>query len=226
MTEAQRWWDRHYEEKSFAGGKEPSAFMRRMLPRLQKGRCLDIAMGEGAAACFLAGNGFQVKGFDISDVAVQRAKALAYEKGVTLEAQRADLDMFIFGLMEYDSIVMNFYRPSITRYYSEMIRALKQGGTLLVESRMIEDMKELIDPKEGFRDCFFRTNELIRNLQGMHILYYNEAEEDGHHVLQCLARKPLDKDAVKYGMFDMSTKPKEGPQDVHKKLAEAFFKKP
>jgi tellurite methyltransferase len=105
-----------------------------MLPRLQKGKALDIGMGEGANAVYLAQKGMQVKGFDISPIAVERALNLAKESGVNIEAKAADLDLFLMGLMEYDTIIMTFFKPPIPRYYSEIIRALKQGGTLLVHS--------------------------------------------------------------------------------------------
>lgn len=225
MTDAQKYWDDFYAKNEFSWGREPSDFLRFMMPRMQKGLCLEIAMGEGVNASYLASNGFKVKGFDISEVAVTRARELARAKGVEVDAQRADMDMFIMGIMEYDSIVMTSYRPAITRYYSEMIRALKQGGTLLVESSLVDDMKEIIPNDESYRNWYFRANEVIKNLPGLLILYYQEAEVDGRHVVQCLAKKPLDKDAVKYGLFDMSTKQKDGGTDVHKKLAEAFFKK-
>ena len=39
------------------------------------------------------------------------------------------------GVMEYDSIIMNFLKASsVTRYYTNMISVLEQGGTLLIES--------------------------------------------------------------------------------------------
>jgi hypothetical protein len=150
---------------------------------------------------------------------------LAKETGVSIDANVADLDLFLLGLMEYDSIIMTFFKPPLARYYSELIRALKQGGTLLVHSYSTEEMTEALGEDEAYRNCYFKTNELLKNLQGLQILFYNEGEVDGKSVVQCLARKPLDKDAAKYNLFDMSTAAPPQPKSSQKDLAEALFKK-
>ncbi len=223
--DAKQYWDKYFTEKPYAFGKGPSDFLSKMAPRLQKGKCLDIAMGEGRNAVYLAQRGFQVKGFDISDTAVQHARSLAKDTGVSLEAERADMDMFLMGVMQYDTIVMTHFKPKVVRYYSEMIRALKQGGTLLVESYMIGEMTEPIGKDESYRDEFFGPNELLRHINGLRILFYQEGEVDGHHVVQCLALKPVDKDAAKYQLFDMSSSQTDKGVSKHLELAEKFFKK-
>ncbi len=225
MKTADAYWNDFYAKAAYQHGKEPSAFLAQMLPRLQKGKALDIAMGEGVNAVFLAKQGFVVKGFDISQVAVKRASDLATENNVQLEAKRADLDMFLMGLMEYETIVMHNFKPNTPRYYSDMVRALKQGGTLIVESLMSEEMREPIGKDEAFRNFYFEPNELLNNLKGLRILFYHEGIADGKHVVQCLAKKPLDKDAVRYKLFDMHAKDVDAGPSRHQKLADQLFKK-
>lgn len=221
---AQAYWDKIYSESVFKSGKSPLPFLVDMFPRLQKGKLLDIAMGEGANAVFLAQKGMSVKGFDISPVAIERANQLAKETGVSSDFKTADLDLFLLGLMEYDSIIMTNFKPLATRYYSELIRALKQGGTLLVQSYMINEMKEAYSQDEGYKNYFYSPNELLQNLKGLRILFYHEGDVNGKTVVQCLAQKPLDKDAAKYNLFSMSTTP-EKPKSPHLDLAESIFKK-
>jgi SAM-dependent methyltransferase len=225
MNPAESHWNEVYQAKPFARGKAPQPFLVAMLPRLAKGKALDIGMGEGSNAVYLAQHGFKVKGFDISPVAVAHAETLAREAGVEVEAQRADLDLFLLGLMEYDTIVMTYFKPGNARYYTDIIRALKQGGTLLVESHTVDEMQELIGKDEAWKDYFFRLNELLHGLNGLHILFYQEGLVDGRHVVQCLARKPLDKDAAKYDLFDMHAKKDRVTESVHQRLAEQLFKK-
>ena len=86
---AQSYWDKIYTEQPFKSGKAPLQFLIDMTPRLQKGKTLDVGMGEGANAVFLAQKGFQVKGFDISPVAIERANKLAKETGVNAEFKSA-----------------------------------------------------------------------------------------------------------------------------------------
>ncbi len=225
MKDAKSYWDQHYSAKVFAQGKAPNGFLHSMIDRLEGKKVLDVAMGEGANAVYLAQKGFHVKGFDISKVAVERALQLAKETGVSIEAQSADLDLYLFGIMEYDSIVMTRFRPTNPRYYTSMISALKQGGTLLIESFGVPEMSESIGNDEAYRNIYFSSNEVLRHLPGLRILFYQEGLVDGHHVVQCLAQKPTDKDAAKLKLFDMSTKGKDAEQSKHMELAEKLFKK-
>ncbi len=222
---ADKYWDQYYTENTYRTGKEPSPFLSSMMHRLQRGKVLDIGMGEGANAVFLAKQGFNVKGFDISTIAVERAQNLAKEQNVSIDANRADLDLYLMGLLEYDSIIMMNFKPVLTRYYSEIIRALKQGGTLLVEAPSMEEIRDLIPTEEAYRNYFFGSNELFHHIKGLRILFYQEGLVYGKHMIQCLALKPLDKDAVKYGLFDMHSKQKDTGPSHQLKLAESFFKK-
>lgn len=222
---AQTYWDNIYSHTPFKSGKAPLSFIVEMLPRLQKGKALDIGMGEGANAVYLAQKGFAVKGFDISPVAIDHAKKLANETGVKADFNTADLDLFLLGLMEYETIIMTYFKPAIGRYYPEIIRALKQGGTLLVQSYTIDEQKEPLGQEDAYKNFYYRSNEVIQNLKGMRLLYYNECIINDRHVVQCLAQKPIDKDVAKYNLFDMGT-PQEGKSSSpHVDLAESLFKK-
>lgn len=226
MKSAKEYWNDRYSKDPFPSGKSPSDFLQAMLPRLELGKVLDVAMGSGRNAVFLAQHGCAVKGFDISDEAIRAAKALAVEKGVTIETHPMDLDFFLMGLMEFDSIIMTNFKPALSRFYPEMIRALKQGGTLLIDSQGVGSMTQAMSKEESFRDHYFSTNELLRHLRDLQILFYQEAEINGIHVVQCLARKPVDRDALKYDLFDMHTR--SGTKDEkskHLELAEKLFKK-
>ncbi|MFW7381363.1 MAG: class I SAM-dependent methyltransferase [Oligoflexus sp.] len=225
MSNAKVYWDSLYQEKPYQKGKAPSPFLVQMLNRLEKGKVLDIAMGEGRNAVYLAQKGFQVRGFDISGIAIQHAQKLAKETGVEVEAKQADMDLYLMGLMEYDSIIMTEFRPSVPRYYSSIISALKQGGTLLVESYGIPEMDEAISKDESYRNIYFAANELLRHLGNLRILFYQEGLVDGHHVVQCLAQKPVDKDAARLKLFDMHTKSSDHEKSKHLELAEKLFKK-
>ncbi len=222
MKDAIEYWD-NYHTKNTSG--EPSEFLKTMLPRLQKGNVLDVAMGSGANAVYLAENGCKVKGFDISPVAVEAAKKRAEDKGVEIEAGKADLDLYLMGVMEYDSIIMNFFKPSVTRYYTNMISALKQGGTLLIESYGVPEMPEVYAKGEEYKDYFYKSNEIIKNIRDLTILFYQEGIVDGKHVVQCLARKPIDKHSAKHDLFNMNTDHKDLESSKHLDFAEQLFKK-
>jgi SAM-dependent methyltransferase len=226
VTTAKDYWNDEFKKNPFPEGKAPSPFLAQMLHRLEKGNVLDVAMGSGHNSVFLAQKGFKVKGFDISDVAVAAARKLAADSGVEISAESIDLDFFLIGLMEYDSIVMTRFKPALSRFYGEMVRGLKQGGTLLIDSLGVPAMNQAISKDEAFRDIYFSSNELLRHLKDLQILFYQEGEVDGAHVVQCLARKPIERDSLKYDLFSMHTgAAKKDEKSKHLELAEQLFKK-
>ncbi|MCB9024826.1 MAG: class I SAM-dependent methyltransferase [Bdellovibrionaceae bacterium] len=225
MGIAEEYWNAIYKSKPFAKGKEADPFLTQVVHRLQKGKTLDLGMGEGQNAVFLASKGHSVKGIDISSNAIENAKQLALEKGQELQVERTDLDLLVLGLMEYDNIIMIDFKPPITRYYSEISRALKQGGTLLVKSYMDSEMPEALGSEDAYKNFYYYSNELIKNFGDLKILYYNEDKLNGKKVVQFLAQKPLDKDAAKYNLFNMHSQPKETGMSRQRELAEALFKK-
>ena len=78
----------HIHEISF----EPAWFLVENIELLPKGRVLDVAMGNGRNAIYLAKIGFEVEGIDISPEAVDSALESARKVGVTLRAQVANLE--------------------------------------------------------------------------------------------------------------------------------------
>ncbi|MEZ4741641.1 MAG: class I SAM-dependent methyltransferase [Bdellovibrionota bacterium] len=143
MVDAKEYWNQFYQ-KDENTNPEVNYFLKDMLPRLQKGLALDVAMGVGQNSIFLAENGFSVKGFDISNTAVSLAKETAITKKLDIDAQVLDLDFFMMQPMEYDSIIMTRFKPSLMRFFPEMIRGIKQGGTILIESVGIESMERAL----------------------------------------------------------------------------------
>ena len=222
--EAKSYWNDYYQQHEFARGKAPSPFLLECAPRLAKGQALDVAMGEGANSLYLAQQGNKVDAFDISDVACQRAQQLAQDNGVELNVQCTDLDLYLFGIMRYDSIIMTYFRPAVLRYYPEMIKALKQGGTLLIESYHSQQQTEAVPRQPRYRNYFFASNEFLLHLKGLVLLHYHEGEIDGKHVVRCLAQKPVERDAAKYNLFDMHTQQQQ-PKSQQLELAEKLFTK-
>jgi SAM-dependent methyltransferase len=225
MSKAKQYWDDYYKSLE---GKLPqvNSFLELMSERLQKGRVLDVAMGSGQNSIFLAEKGFQTVGFDISPIAISAAMQAAELKKVKIEAKQVDLDYFLMQPMEYDSIIMTRFKPALTRFFPEMIKGLKQGGTILVESLGLSSMPEALSKEDAYRDYYFNSNEILKSLEGLTILFYQETHLNGQSVVQCLAKKPLDKDAVKYDLFGMHSKTDKVDKPSRQlELAEQLFKK-
>ena len=73
-------------------GKEPVDFLRQVAGRLRVGTALVLAAGEGRNAVFLAQQGFAVTAVDISGKGLEKCRALAAERGVTVHTAVADID--------------------------------------------------------------------------------------------------------------------------------------
>ena len=79
MKADRRRWDKRFERKEFALGKEPNPFLKKHIHLLPRGKALDIATGEGRNAVFLAQHGFEVDAVDISEKGLRKAQQLARE---------------------------------------------------------------------------------------------------------------------------------------------------
>jgi tellurite methyltransferase len=182
-------WEGRYAGQSYLFGREPIPFLKHYVKSLKMGKALDVGMGEGRNAVFLAQQGFAVEGLDCSTKAVEKAKALAEEKKVKVEAKVQNLDFFLMPLMKYDTILMNYFRP-LPRFFSEIRRGLVLGGTFLLEAYTTEHLRKTNPPNPNidFEECY-KPNEVISHLREFHILYYKEMEEGGMHIVQAIAQK-------------------------------------
>ncbi len=182
-------WNERYAKESFLFGKEPVLVLRNNLEVLKKGKALDVAMGEGRNAVYLAQQGFQVDGVDCSSAAVEKAKKLAAEKKVSLEAKAQNLDFFLMPLMKYDTIVMSYFRP-VKRFFSELRRGLVLGGTVAIEGFLVEHYKKhgQNNPMIDYEDCF-HPNEVLHALKDFSILYYKEIPDGQSYTVQAIAMK-------------------------------------
>jgi 2-polyprenyl-3-methyl-5-hydroxy-6-metoxy-1,4-benzoquinol methylase len=136
---------------------EPSQFMVRIAEGLKPGAALDVAMGQGRNALYLAGKGWSVTGYDISGEGLQIAQARARKEGLALQAVKATHDQFDYGKERWDLIVETFAFTPLNdeAYRKRLVDSLRPGGVLLIEG-FGGAGPESKPPKnvmlEGFRD--------------------------------------------------------------------------
>ncbi len=164
-------WDKRYETEVYIFGKEPVEFLTEHIDILPGGKALDIAMGEGRNAVFLAKNGFDVDGCDISEIAVKKARELAQENKVTIHAFVADLETYQLPKNTYDVIACFYYLQR--NLIPQMKDALKPGGVIIYETYTIENREHGFGGPKN-EDYLLKPNELLNLFKDLKIIYYRE----------------------------------------------------
>jgi tellurite methyltransferase len=109
----------------FGGGK-PAEAVCRLKEYLRGGTLLDIGGGEGRNAVYLAEQGFIVSVLDFSEVAVERVKLVAKERGVMLQARVFDVTSEEIDSV-FDGCVVTFVLHHFETVVAErVIRKAKQ----------------------------------------------------------------------------------------------------
>jgi 2-polyprenyl-3-methyl-5-hydroxy-6-metoxy-1,4-benzoquinol methylase len=127
--------DRMYTWSEAPFTREPSNLLIRVASSRKRGKALDIAMGQGRNALWLAKAGWTVSGYDISEEALRQANAAASAAGVKLDTRLASHDEYELGESQWDLILMSFAftRLSDAAYMKRVRDSLKPGGVLIIE---------------------------------------------------------------------------------------------
>jgi SAM-dependent methyltransferase len=136
-------WNRRYAGRELLWTAEPNRFLVEELATLPPGRALDLACGEGRNAIWLAGRGFTVDAVDFSDVALEKARALAAGRGVQVRWIEADVESFDPRQAAYDLVIL-FYLHLPWDRMKPMLRraaaAVAAGGTFLLVGHDLENL--------------------------------------------------------------------------------------
>jgi len=147
-------WNELYKGAECAWGLEPDWELKAFLRLIPRGRALDLGIGEGRNALFLAENGFKVEGIDLSQEAVRRCNDLARKEGLAVQAQVADIKEFLIPGGTYTCIICSFILPFLRRSEAkELIERIKTGlapgGVAYIAAFTVED--------PGYRRCKERS---------------------------------------------------------------------
>lgn len=164
---ARQQWNETFSEYDSLGLFErysPNQFLKTILESRTPGTSLDIAMGQGRNALLMASYGWEVAGFDISDVAIDLARSNATERGLHVDAVVADAMEFDYGTERWDLVSAIYVHDLLTARADDVKRSLRPGGILVVEGFHRDEV--------GFG---YRTNELLDTFGTLAVLHYEEA---------------------------------------------------
>jgi SAM-dependent methyltransferase len=142
---------------------------------------LAVADGEGRNSVWLARQGLQVDAFDLSQVGVAKARALAQQSGVDVNYAVADCDGWQWPTAVYDYVVaifVQFADPAArARLFSNMVRALKPGGYLLLQGYTPKQL-DYKTGGPGIPEHLYTPALLRQELPGVRIVELREYEEE------------------------------------------------
>jgi 2-polyprenyl-3-methyl-5-hydroxy-6-metoxy-1,4-benzoquinol methylase len=134
------------------------------------GKALDVGMGQGRNSLFLAALGWDVTGFDISDVGVKQAQAEAAKRGLKIDARVGDVDKFDYGKEKWDLVVGMYMHEYLNRNAKRVVASLKPGGLVVVEGIHRDiDKASLTGDKYGYVN-----NELPKLFSALRTRYYQD----------------------------------------------------
>jgi tellurite methyltransferase len=176
-------WDKKYSTEAFIFGKEAVPFLKQNVHLLPKGKALDIAIGEGRNGVFLATQGFEVVGLDISKKGLAKAHQLAKQNGVTIKTQVVDLENHQLEKNAYDVILLMYYMQR--DLWPQINDALKPGGMAIIETYNIDHLKhQKFNPK-----WLLESNELLEAFKDMKIIRYQAYEDNDQAYSSIIVQK-------------------------------------
>jgi SAM-dependent methyltransferase len=181
-------WDNLFRNGQISFNKEASKLLQYAVSDRKPGTAIDLGMGEGRNAIFLASKGWQVTGVDFSTEAVKQAKARAAAAHVPIDAVVQDLDAFELGQAKWNLIALFYmqawFHESKRDVPRLLVEALKPGGLLVIEGYAGE---------KGA----YQTNELLRSFSSLKIIHYEDVSDEADwdpgrksRVVRFIAEKP------------------------------------
>ncbi len=139
-------WNKHFERADPQFKTDPNAFLVEVASKLPPGHALDLGMGEGRNAIYLAKLGWHVTGVDSAEAGVAKARKRAESLGLKIDALVQNADEFDFGNQRWDLVCL-LYAPGAQEVHDfdkRLAASLKPGGYVISEDPD-DDPKVLAD---------------------------------------------------------------------------------
>ena len=170
FAEKQKWQEK-YEAISLLPRRFPANWLLEWASIIPRGKILDLGIGLGANALYLASLGCSVFGIDISEKAIRAVKQTASRKSTELHLVVADLDVFPIPAETFDGVLSFFYLNRCL--FPQIKKCLKPGGVVLMETYVDDSSKE---KRSQVSHCL-QQSELASVFGDLEILSYAEGEE-------------------------------------------------
>ena len=165
-------WNKRYREGFYREARDAHELVKRFAPAFPRHRpVIDIAMGQGRDAVFLARAGLRVFGLESSIEAIGLARQAAREETAEINVILGDARALPFkGGMAGAVLVFYFLER---RIFGDLVELLAPGGVLLYETFL---KRQTTTGAGGPRnpDYLLDDAELYERLRYLELLYYEE----------------------------------------------------
>jgi SAM-dependent methyltransferase len=161
-------WNKVFTSPDSNFNRNPNAFLVETVKPLKPGRALDIGLGQGRNSLWLAQQGWEVTGVDISEEGIRLAREQAAKLGVKLHTVLQSADEFDYRRNQWDLVIGMFMHQIFSRNAAKVIDGLKPGGLVVVEAFHADRSRTLGRP------LGYQNNELLRAFDRLRIMHYQD----------------------------------------------------
>ncbi|MBU3575555.1 bifunctional 2-polyprenyl-6-hydroxyphenol methylase/3-demethylubiquinol 3-O-methyltransferase UbiG [Polynucleobacter sp. UK-Mo-2m-Kol15] len=190
FIDAKQFWNERFNKPEFIFGKDPNEYLVEQASKYLKpnSSVLCIADGEGRNGVWLAKQGMNVTGFDISEIALAKAHQFAADNAVHIQYNLCDTDGFNWQANSYDAVIaifIQFADPEMrARIFRQVHQTLKPGGVFILQGYTPKQLEYKTGGPSLIEHLY--TEEMIRGLsQEFNILdlrcYEKELSEGTKH---------------------------------------------
>jgi 2-polyprenyl-3-methyl-5-hydroxy-6-metoxy-1,4-benzoquinol methylase len=198
-------WNKRFNTPDYIFGKAPNEYLQAQatLHLKQGDSVLCVADGEGRNSVWLAKQGMRVDAFDLSQIALNKAIALAKKEAAQVQYSLASSDDWDWKPNHYDAVVgifIQFADPVMrARLFAQMASTLKPGGMLIVQGYTPKQLEFKTGGPSILEHLY--TEDMIRvlidDLEIIDLCVYEKSLSEGPKhtgmsaLLGLVARKPL-----------------------------------
>ncbi|MFC5337559.1 class I SAM-dependent methyltransferase [Leucobacter denitrificans] len=171
----EEYWERRYASAGAVWSGEVNASLSKLVRDLTPGTALDLGCGEGGDVLWLAEQGWEVAGIDLSPTAIERATRAAVERGFTHArfyaadlGRWADQPASVGGpIGPFDLVTASFFQSPVELQREHILRAASSrvavGGHLVLVSHA-SGRPGHTDPPEDQPDHFVSPEDELTAL--------------------------------------------------------------
>lgn len=173
-------WNERYKKEEYVYGIAPNQFFKSELLKLNPGKILLPADGEGRNAVFAAKSGWEAIAFDTSTEGKRKATELAEIFDTSIEYHISSYADFEYQENTFDAIAIVYaHMPSSDRtsFYKKCYSMLKSGGKIIVEVFSTDQLGKLSGGPKDI-DLLYTRESLLRDFSDLVDIQISEHKID------------------------------------------------